>query len=420
VAIGPSAIDEEAKMSSRDFVSSLGAPGDSIVTGETWNAFAEAIRDAGKVVLAEHVPGAPTDRAEGFRYLGRLVNAALTMMVEFADADYPEFGRLMDTSIKWGLDNIDCLYAKCSIRPDGTYRIRGSGGSAHYVGFIATAGMFGDPVPEGKSAPGRVVGRINSLQIEKEADGSFEVIASAERQGKNWLPIEHATGLGLRQFFYDWEHELPWHITIEGVGTDDPPPPLSPEQLDRRLRNAIRFINPGCDLWDGLARAYRAQPHNEVIMIERGRSLTDPDQDYGFGWFEIQPDEALVVEFTPPKCHYWSYQLYNWWGESFDYTYRQSSLNGHQARLDGDGRFRGVICQVDPGVPNWIDTAGHTEGMLTPRFLLADAVPQQKYQLVKLADLRSVLPADTPAVDPAARADQLRRRRDAVWRRFRD
>ena len=106
-----------------------------------------------------------------------------------------------------------------------------------------------------KAAPGSVVGRINSLEIEREPDGSFEIIASAEQQGKNWVPIEHATGIGLRQFFYDWEHELPWYITIERVGAGDPPPPLTPEQLDRQLRNAIKFINPGCDLWDGLARA---------------------------------------------------------------------------------------------------------------------------------------------------------------------
>jgi hypothetical protein len=392
-----------------------------VVSGDTWNAFAEAIRDAGRVVLAEHAPGSRTDRAEGFRYLSRLVNAALTMFVEFADPDHPEFGRLMDTSIKWGLDNVDALYHKCSIRGDRTYRIRGSGGSCHYLGFYATAGQFGDPVPEGKAAPGGVVGVVNNLELEFEKDGSFELLVSAERQPGNWLEIDPAaSGIGVRQFFYDWDTEIPWKLSIERVGATEPPPTLTPELLDRRMRNAIKFINPGCDLWDGLARSYQTQPLNEVIMIERGRSLTDPHQHYGFGWFEIEPDEALIVEFEPPACHYWSYQLYNWWGESFDYTYRQSSLNGYQARCDADGRFRGVISQVDPGVPNWIDTADHAAGMLCPRFLLADAPPQQTYRVVKLSDLRAVLPADTPELGAGERAAQLRRRRDAVWRRFRD
>jgi hypothetical protein len=71
-------------------------------------------------------------------------------------------------------------------------------------------------------------------------------------------------------------------------------------------------------------------------------------------------------------------------------------------------------------VANWIDTAGHTEGMLTPRFLLADSVPGQSYRVVKLAELDAALPADTARVTPAERAQLLRARRDGVWRRFRD
>jgi hypothetical protein len=399
----------------------FGPRGDSLVSGDTWNAFADAIRDAGKVVLAEHAPASREDRAEGFRYLSRLVNASLSMFVEFADPDYPEFGRLMDTSVKWGLDNIDALYGKCSIRGEATYRIRGTGGTAHYLGFYATAGQFGDPVLEGKAAPGSVVGVINNLDLEYASDGSFEIIVSADEQPGNWMKVDPAaTGIGVRQFFYDWDNEIPWRLSIERIGAEGPPPALTAEQLDRRMRNAIKFINPGCDLWDGLARSYWAQPPNDVVMIERGRSLTDPYQDYGFGHFRLEPDEALIVEFTPPQCHYWSCQIYNWWGESFDYTYRQSSLNGYQARLDTDGRFRGVICAVDPGVPNWIDTAGHSQGMLCPRFLLADEVPPQRYRVVRLSGLRKELSAETPEVSAAERADVLRRRRNAVWRRFRD
>ena len=409
--------------SAADFAARLRPPGPAVENGEAWQAFVDAIADAGRVVTAAHVPCSPVDRAEGYRYLTRLVNAALTMFVEFADPDYPEFGRLMDTSVKWGLDNIDCLYSKVSLRGHHDYLIRGSGGTAHYLGLTATAGKFGDKIPEGKVAPGGVVASMNSLELELEDDGSFEITVSAERpdNARNWLKLTpEVSGLGVRQFFYDWANELPWHLTIERLGADGPPPPLTPEDFGRRLRNAISFINPGCDLWDSLARAYRAQPTNEVIMIEKGRSVTDPLQDSGFGWFRIEPDEALLVEFTPPPCHYWSFQLYNWWGESFDYTYRQSSLNGQQASIDSDGVFRGVISMADPGVANWIDTAGHTEGMLTPRFLLADSVPGQGYRVVKLGELDAALPADTARVTPAERAQVLRARRDGVWRRFRD
>jgi hypothetical protein len=89
------------------------------------------------------------------------------MYVEFADPDYPEFGRLMDTSIKWGLDNVGCLYSKCSIRGDATYSVRGTGGSARYLAFYANQGQFGDPTPEGKTAPGGTFrrGRCGMLTV---------------------------------------------------------------------------------------------------------------------------------------------------------------------------------------------------------------------------------------------------------------
>lgn len=409
-------------MSHPNYREKLGELGKPVLSGEIWQEFAEAIRRAGEVVTAPHAPASPMDRAEGYRYLTRLLNAALTMYVEFSDPDYPEFGRLMDTSIKWGLDNVDCLYSKCSIRGDATYRVRGTGGSSRYLGFCANYGQFGDPTPEGKHGPGGVFSQTSNLELAFEKDGSFELMVSAEKHDGNWLRIDKGVdALGVRQFFSDWENERPWYLTIERVGAEGPPPPLTAEQIDRRLRSAMKFVSPGAQYWDGVARMLWALPVNQAPMVERGRSVADPEQHYGFGWYRVQPDEALIVEFTPPAdAHYWSFQVYNWWGESWDYAYRQASLNDHQARLDRDGRCRLVLAHTDSQVPNWIDLAGHVEGMLTPRFLRSATAPQPETRLVKLCDVRAELPADTPTVDKKTRAETLRRRRDAVWRRFRD
>ena len=405
-----------------DYVS-LGAPGEPLLNGATWNAFCDALRDAGEVVLAEHAPASPLDRAEGFRYLTRLLQAALVMYVEFADPLHPEIGRPMDTSIKWGLDNVDALYSSASIRGTETYRIRGEGGSAHYIGLYANFGSFGDKVPEGAWAPGgssSSISNIDALTIDPE--GSFEIIVSPEPHDGNWLRTdERVSYVGVRQFFYDWERERPWHLTIERAGDNGPPPPLSAETMDRRLRNAIKFVNPGCHFWDWLSRVWWQFPPNQIVMAERGRAITDERQHYGWGRFLLEEDQALVVSFTPPPdVHYWSFQLYNWWGESWDYTNRQCSLNGHQAVLDGDGVFRTVLSHADPGVANWLDPAGHREGILAPRFLGSESAPAPACTLVPFSDLKAVLPAETRVVTPEQRSDELRRRRDAVWRRFRD
>jgi hypothetical protein len=109
----------------------------------------------------------------------------------------------------------------------------------------------------------------------------------------------------------------------------------------------------------------------------------------------------------------------NWYWEAVEYATHQSSLNGHQAALDRDGVFRAVIAHEDPGVPNWLDPAGNRQGTLTARFLNAEAVPEIGLRKLPLAELHAALPADTPAVDVAARSESLARRRHAVLARFR-
>lgn len=229
------------KINYRELLGELGQP---VRSGEIWPAFADAIRRTGEVVTLPHAPDSPYDRAEGYRYLTNLINAALIMHVEFADKDYPEFGRFMDTSIKWGQDNTDCLYSKCSIRGDATYRIRGSGGSARYLSLVATYGSFGDETPQ-DGHPGGICGKITNLNLRYEPDGSFEVIVSPEPHEGNWLRTSaRADDLGVRQFFCDWDNERPWYLEIERVGAEYPPPRMTAEQFDKRLRGAMKFISP--------------------------------------------------------------------------------------------------------------------------------------------------------------------------------
>ena len=94
-----------------------------------------------------------------------------------------------------------------------------------------------------------------------------------------------------------------------------------------------------------------------------------------------------------------------------EFIYRQSSLNGHQARVDGDGRFRAVIAHVDPGVANWLDPVGSRQGMLIGRWYGCSSTPLPTLTRVPLADVRQHLPADTTTVTAAGREAQLRARR---------
>ena len=92
-------------------------------------------------------------------------------------------------------------------------------------------------------------------------------------------------------------------------------------------------------------------------------------------------------------------------------VHRQTSLNGHQARIDSDGRFRAVLSVEDPGVHNWLDTGGHRKGMLIGRWYRCSSHPTPTLSVIEVADIRRHLPADTPAISGAERARALHERR---------
>jgi hypothetical protein len=103
---------------------------------------------------------------------------------------------------------------------------------------------------------------------------------------------------------------------------------------------------------------------------------------------------------------------------SLDYMNRQTSINGHTARLDKDGKFRAVISATDPGVPNWLDTVGYAKGTMFGRWTECSSGPTPTIAKVKLADVRNHLPSDTPVISAEARDAALRlRRKGAQLRR---
>src|SRR5690606_15149565 len=127
------------------------------------------------------------------------------------------------------------------------------------------------------------------------------------------------------------------------------------------------------------------------------------DIQYGKGIYRCAPDEAVILEVVPPVAPCWSIQLTSHFWEALDWNWRQTSLNGHQAVLDDDGVFPAVIAHIHPGVPNWLDAGSHTTGLVTARYYKAASIPQPRLRTVKIAALRSELPATTPHIDAAQR-----------------
>ena len=383
--------------------------------GRAWQEFCRSLEAAGEHLLRFPIPDSPELRAEGFRYLLGLVTSGIGNSLQNADPDQPRWWRNPDSFAKWGAENADNQYLWARVRSDASYRIHGRRN---------TAFDFLIEVKEGFMQLGddRCFATMTAPQLKVEPDGSFEILLSRTRpQGHagNWLELHpDARYVQIRQYFADWERESPATFWIDQLGNEGRPPArLTPARMAELLDDAGEWVEVTARFWtqwiDQMRAAYDPNALKQAVRFVGGAD----DIYYGNDMFTLGPDEALVVEFEPPASRYWQIQLCDVWFRTLDYATRQSSLNHHQAVLDADGRFRCAIAHRDPGVPNWLDTAGYPEGMIQYRWVWTKNNPETKLRRVRFADLASALPKGTPRVTPEERRCRIAGRQAHVARR---
>ncbi len=390
-----------------------------VMSGAIWSELCQSLEAAGRFVLGEDVPGSPADRAEGFRYLLRFLAAGINACVEHSDPDHPEFGRMMDLNERWGLDNPDCLYLIAGIRGDAAYRIHGDLGSALHLDVQVNAGHYA----HGAVAAVRTIASINLQDLEPDDDGTIEIFLGGPKRPENWIPLgDDAQFVLLRQLFYDWERESPGTFLIERIGAPVTIPRPRTDQIAERIDRLRSWLDQGGQLWENMSRVMVSREPNSLIVVPPERSAEHSGtagQSYGMGNFHCEEGQAVLFEFTPPPCRYWCVSLATWWWEAIDPATRQSSLNGEQAWLDEDGVFRAVIGPADPGVHNWLDTAGHVRGTLIVRLVDAERAIEPITRVVPAEEVLAELGPATPRLSRPDREQLLRQRRDVFQRRYR-
>ena len=376
-----------------------------------WSELLGSLADAAKTITGPTGAANALERAEGFRYLTRLLAAGLEMHLERADPARPGFTRMLSPIRKFLGDNPDVLYEYVPLDGARRYRVRGRRGSEIYLAFCV--------YERGPSGATRIGANLSDAQMRFEPDGSFEVVLAAERpaDASNWLRLgPQAASMIARQYFHDPLGATPARLAIEPTPAAPPPAPLTEALLAERLAAVAHFVRETSELsaalsiFAGLNPAPRDGAEHSALQVVGGvvqgerpsardlvqqldprivaGHLPTPDIAYTGAWWRIGPDEAVVVEGTPPRCRYWSLQTFNRWFESPDYRHLRVALNDSQAEVAPDGSFRAVIAARDPGVPNWLDSAGHEEGHVVFRALLAEAPPVLRFRIAKRDSLR--------------------------------
>ncbi len=357
-----------------------------VLDGSAWDEFCDALKAAGQIVQSPNAPRDAFNRAEGYRYLTRLLRGGLESFLEFRDPEFPELRCGAHETIKLGADNPDNRYESCAINPAYDYRIVGSRGSVDYLGF-------GSVINKYASGGGMVsTGYIDAREMHIEEDGSFELLISQSPQAGNWLPLgPESNAINVRQTFQDRGKEKPALLKIERVGVSgERPRALSAEKLVRGLRGATGFVQGSAKLFEDWSESFlpslnQLPPADQAYCQAIGG---DPNIFYFHGAWALDDDEVLVIRAPQvPPCQTWNFQLNNWWMESLDYRHHTIHVNKHSAYYEPNGSVTVYVSHSDPGMPNWIETAGHRMGTMCWRWIGAEQHPLLQVNVIKLAAL---------------------------------
>lgn len=375
-----------------------------------WRDLLDRLAPADELLALLERPDDPALGQEATRLL--MLSLSAGYLTAFADPDLPDFVPAVNAIHNASSTNPDFVYATATIDGAGSYRISGERGDGLFVLLDVVAGGLGVMDRLGPS-----LGAIDLDTLAIGPDGAFDLLLSAERPADwagDWRPLDPAARtLTLRQASYYWGEGRNGRFAIERVDRPIAPRRRTPAEVAERLVALAEFPRRYAGLWLGFLEAQRAKGLWNRLECDdwAGRGGVE-GQYYHQGLFRLGEGEALILESElPGQVRYWNVQLSDPVWNTIDWVNRQGSLNGGQARIDGDGRFRAVVAVDDPGVPNWLDPGGWREGAIMLRWTEASSNPEPRLSVVSAGAVRDHLPPDTPVVTAAERQESLRRRR---------
>ncbi|WP_442791309.1 DUF1214 domain-containing protein [Mycobacterium sp. Aquia_216] len=389
----------------------LAGSDDGADLSQAWSYLQGRLHNAAQLVQSDPANRNRVDLAAGMRHLLVLLTAGIDEVLRFdTDPVLSVQATSTDDLVTWGMECPDCIYTRAVLRGGESYRLFGNRGTARYVGLQTMNG---------------IAATANELvdELEMDADGNFEVLLSASEQtgrAGNWMRLEGENPtLTVRHFFYDWDNEVPSSLRIERLGdaTSTEVRPIDPAvAISRQLVALGDFVQGNLEFFLQFGAA--APTNGFLPPIDRSDIGAAAENRPVIGRWELGPGEALIVEMEPPEGIYWSFSLGNPWWETIHYGRHQSSLNARQAVVDSDGLVRVVLCPEDPGVANWLDTAGYSNGPIILRCVRTKTAPTPSTRVVPFDKIHAHLPSDTATVTAQQRASVIAARRKAVRERF--
>lgn len=384
---------------------------------EAWQRFCERLAALGPELMSGAYPTSPRDLTDGIRHLATQAAGWTNWAVGHADPRTPAFFRQNDLVMRWGGPNVDQVTRRARIEPSGVYRITGQMGSCE--DFICTL-KSGDMHMEHYGIAREVMASELGYGPGDEVSLTISAEPGEAPEGGNWLQLPpEATMVNLREYYWDWRPQAPALFTIERLDTQGVASgPVTSAQLAASLDEAATLVESSLRYWNQWVEGERAEVAVNTFGPAAGSAGGSSRIRYSFGFFDLAPDEAWLIDIDPAGADFSDIQLYSLgWFESLDFANRTTSLNHTQLTRSGDGMVRVVVSGIDPGVPNWLDTEGRPQAMVTQRWIRCPGEPRITARVVPLSRVRDELPPDTPEVTAGERrAEIVRRQRHVAWR----
>ncbi|HEY6532318.1 MAG TPA: DUF1214 domain-containing protein [Acidimicrobiales bacterium] len=400
-SFGPTGVPSSADIGAR--LRAMAADSDVVLDQHVVDHFCDQIRQAAVMLSDLDLTAKGHDRTASYHYLLAMVMYSIDAAVLGDEPLQPMWSAPYQIHrVDWGAANPDAVYRRTWISEDLAYRVHGQLGNADC--FL---------LEFRRSKPSVL---FNREDLGAAPDGTFELFVGGPERDSNWTPMPSgAVGLSVREFFNDWMGARRSRLRIDCLdGRLAPRPDASPARVADAFDLSADWVLGGAiEFWIRQSRKV-AEAHPNAFVPELARAET-PLPVVTHAWWDLDDDEALVIEFDDPQAQYWGIQLATSLWSTLEYANRMTSLNRTQAHQDDDGKYRLVLSHRDPGVHNWLDTTGLHCGIPILRQYRANDRQIPTTRVVKVDDVPTVL-AGTRLSTPSERHALIAERRDGVAR----
>lgn len=366
-----------------------------------WRELLDGLRELdGTFLSGDRAVGREAAVVDGYRALLTTLGVGLDAYL-FVDPSRPVFvpsNTPFRRDRRWGGDNTDCYYLFAGIDPARTYRISGQRGDSAYFSLT----VYNEPSPGAWSD--RILGVVSDRDLDVDEAGRFSFFIGPERPTGYTGPFITLEPDARVAFTRDYQLDpltgTPVAWQIEAV---EDPEPIVRRDADtaQALRSTLTWLKTMHSIVP-TAIGTRSDDRHELghtqgqVANVAGDPYRVPDFNFGwsaidacysFGTYVLEPDEALVLTYTPPECRFWNVIVWNQFMAGHNVNDGRISLNNASALRNSDGTATIVISRHGSAHPNSITTHDQPEGMFAFRWFLAETVPDRpEATLMNVAD----------------------------------